>query len=309
METVLITTSSFGADGVRRIEAQGLNVVSNPHGRKLSEAEAGELFSAHRPVGMIAGVEPLSRQVLAGAAELRVISRCGIGMDSVDLEAAREFGIEVTNTPDAPTIPVAELTLGMILTLLRGIHTSDASIRRGGWERPMGSLLHGKTVGLAGCGRIGTRVAQLLQPFGCRVFGCDPLGKANPWYALAGLEEVLAEADILSLHLPYTAETRHFIGTPQLGALKRGAVIVNAARGGLIDEDALYAALASGHLTGAALDCFESEPYTGPLTELPNVVLTGHIGSYAKEARALMEGQAVENLLARLNKLRPPIDS
>jgi D-3-phosphoglycerate dehydrogenase len=300
MATVLITTSSFGDKGIGQITARGLTVVSNPRGRKLTAAEVSELIDVHRPVGMIAGVEPLTRSVLANADGLRVISRCGIGLDSVDLDAAKDFGIVVTNTPDAPTIPVAELALGMILALLRGIHISDAGIRRGAWERPMGSLLHGKTVGIVGCGRIGARLAQLLQPFGCQVLGCDPVATSAPWYELVGLERLLADADIVSLHLPYTEETHHFIGAHQLRAMKRGAVIVNAARGGLVDEAALCEALQSGHLAGAALDCFETEPYLGPLRDLPNVVLTGHIGSYAKEARALMEAQAVENLLREL---------
>ncbi len=175
--TILITTSSFGAgsdDLLTRLREAGQNVILNPHKRKLTEAEVRELVREHRPVGMIAGVEPLTKQVLADAKGLKVISRCGGGTDSVDLAAARQFGITVTATPDAVTIPVAELTLGLILGVLRHIHTADASVRRGGWERPMGTLLFEKTVGIVGLGRIGTYLSRLLSPFGCTLLGFDP---------------------------------------------------------------------------------------------------------------------------------------
>ena len=305
MTEILITTSSFGKQDsslLQILSENRPNYKLNPFARKLTESEVSELIELHQPVGMIAGVEPLTRKVLEKAKNLKVISRVGIGMDSVDLQAAKDFGITVTNTPDAPTIPVAELTLGMILSLLRRIHISDASIRRGAWVRPIGNLLHGKTVGLIGCGRIGSYLAGLLSSFGCIILGYDPFIDKSDNFSLVGLEKILSDADIISLHIPYNRENHHFINAERIQNMKKGALLINAARGGLVDEDVLYKALASEHLGGAALDCFEQEPYTGKLKELDNVLLTAHIGSYAQEGRVMMEKQAVENLFRELKK-------
>jgi len=306
MKNILITTSSFGKEDpapLTVLERAGLTAVLNPFGRKLTESEAIELFEEYNPVGMIAGVEPLTRAVLEKGKGLKSIARCGIGMDSVDLTAAGDLGITVTNTPDAPTIPVAELTLGMILSLLRQTHVSDASIRNGAWVRPMGNLLHGKTVGIIGCGRIGSYLGRLLVPFECTLLGYDPFCKKSTIFQLTSLEDLLSRSDIISLHIPFTDENRHFINASRLGQMKKGALFFNAARGGLVDENALYEALSSGYLGGAALDCFEEEPYMGKLKDLRNTLLTGHIGSYAKEGRAIMEMQAAENLVRELEKI------
>lgn len=302
---ILITTSSFAKRDRSLLQAfakQELQIVLNPYARKLTESEVSELIEQHQPVGIIAGVEPLTRKVLERAKKLKVISRAGVGMDSVDLKAAKNLGIVVTNTPDAPTIPVAELTLGMTLSLLRRIHISDASIRRGEWVRPMGNLLHGKIVGLIGCGRIGSYLAGLLSSFGCIVLGYDPFVNKSDNFSLVSLGQILSDADIVSLHIPYNQENHHFINAERIQSMKKGALLINAARGGLVDEDALHKALSSGHLGGAALDCFEQEPYTGKLKDLDNVLLTAHIGSYAQEGRVMMEKQAVENLLRELKK-------
>ena len=305
MRKILITTSSFGKQDsslLQILSKNGLSYELNPYARKLTESEVSELIEQHQPIGMIAGVEPLTRRVLEKAKKLKVISRAGIGMDSVDLQAAKDLGIVVTNTPDAPTIPVAELTLGMMLSLLRRIYISDASIRRGEWVRPMGNLLHNKIVGLIGCGRIGSYLAGLLSSFGCIVLGYDPLIEKNNNCTLVNLEKILSDADIISLHIPYNQDNHHFINAERIKSMKKGALLVNVARGGLVDEGALYEALCSGHLGGAALDCFEQEPYTGKLKDLDNILLTAHIGSYAQEGRTMMEKQAVENLIQELRK-------
>jgi D-3-phosphoglycerate dehydrogenase / 2-oxoglutarate reductase len=304
METILITTSSFDKANtglVGLLESRGYRVVLNPFGRKLSEDEVLKLVVDHQPVGMIAGVEPLTDKVLALAEKLKVISRCGIGLDSVDLDAAKELNITVTNTPDAPTMAVAELTLGMILSLLRSIHLSDSSIREGNWLRPTGNLLHKKCVGIIGCGRIGSRLAHLLGPFECRVLGCDIVcGEDECNYEPKGLDTIFTEADIITLHIPYSAENHHFINAERINMMKNKCIIVNTARGGLIDEDALYEALKDSRLGGAALDSFEEEPYRGALKTINNVLLTAHIGSYAQEGRIMMESQAVNNLIEAL---------
>ena len=303
MPNILITTSSFAKNEsalIEKIEEKGFDVILNPYGRKLTEDEVDELIDRHQPVGMIAGVEPLTRSVLEKADNLKAISRCGIGIDSVDLEAARVLDIIVTNTPDAPTIPVAELTLGMILSLLRRIHLSDASIRKGGWERPMGNLLYQKTVGIIGCGRVGTYLARFLHPFECRILGYDLVSMDRGFCERVSLDALLHNADIITLHIPYSTENHHFINDERIKIMKHGAFLINAARGGLVDEDALYSALNNSSLGGAALDCFEVEPYNGQLKDLENILVTSHIGSYAKEGRVMMEKQSVENLFAVL---------
>ena len=303
MSTILVTTSTFGKNNPAPLEylkQSGLDPVLNPMGRKLTEEEVLSLIHEHNPVGILAGVEPLTASVLGQAKNLKAIARAGIGMDSVDQDSASRLGISVTNTPDAPAIPVAELTLGMILSLLRSIHLTDASIRSGGWERPMGNLLYGKTVGIIGCGRIGSKLASYLKTLECNVLGCDPACELHDLIIIQDLNNVLSQSDIISLHLPYMSETHHFMNQVRIQNMKPGSYLINAARGGLIDEQALYQALADGHLAGAALDCFEQEPYTGPLKELKKVLLTGHIGSYAKETRVMMETQAAQNLVSQL---------
>ena len=304
-KTILITTATFDAGGsglLEQLRAVSERIITNPFGKKLTEAQITALITEHKPVGIIAGVEPITADVLNAADGLLVISRCGAGTDSVDLSAAQRRGIVVVAAPDAVTIPVAELTVGLILGALRQIHRADASIRNSGWERPMGMLLCGKTVGIVGLGRIGTYLSRILSAFGCRLVGHDPALKSHEVCELTDLEELLARSDIVTLHLPYSEGNRHLINQARIRWMKNGALLVNAARGGLVDEEALYDILVSGRLSGAALDCFEEEPYVGRLATLPNVLLTTHIGSYAREARAMMERQAVENLLAELTK-------
>lgn len=303
MDNILITTSTFGENDpslIESIKEKGLEVILNPYIRKLAKHEVSKLMDRHQPIGMIAGVEPLTKGILKKAKNLKIISRCGIGLDSVDLKAANELGIIVTNTPDAPTIPVAELTLGIILTLMRRIHLSDSSIRNGKWERPMGKLLYKKTVGIIGCGRIGTYLARLLVPFECTVLGCDIVDKSEECYQQVSFGEILREADVITLHIPYSPGNDYFMNSRHINSMKKGAFLINTSRGGIVDEAALYDALKNSRIGGAALDCFEEEPYEGPLKQLNNVLLTAHIGSYAKEGRMDMEKQAVGNLLKAL---------
>lgn len=308
MSRILITTSSFGKEdssAIKLLHDAGYEVILNPYGRKLSEDEVVNLLSEVKPVGMIAGVEPLTGCVLEQAGGLKVISRCGIGMDNVDLNAARSRGIAVLNTPNGPTQAVAELTVGLIFDLLRSISFLDRELRKGNWRKETGSLIQGKKIGIVGLGRIGKRVAELLLALEAKVAGTD-IKPDFKWLQtnqvpLVSLEELLQESEILCLHVSYTADNKHLIGRREIDAMRKGAYLVNLSRGDLIDEHALYSALTGGHLAAAALDVFVHEPYNGPLTKLDNVVLTPHIGSYATEARLKMEMQAVENLLSVLN--------
>ncbi|MBA3819478.1 MAG: phosphoglycerate dehydrogenase [Deltaproteobacteria bacterium] len=293
------STSSFGKESARPLELlreAGFEVRANPHGRTLTADEARTHLEG--VVGLVAGTEKLPGDLLKQLPALRCISRVGVGMDSIDLAAAKEAGIAVVNTPDAHVDAVAELTLAGLLAVLRKVPTSDASIRGGKFEKPMGRLLGGKTVGMVGFGRVARRFAQLLSGFGVTIVAHDPqVTTPSPGVELTDLDGVIARSDVLSLHLPYSAAVKHLIGGAQLARLKRDAIVVNASRGGLIDEAALLAHLTENPKAGAYLDCFEKEPYDGPLAKLPNVVATAHIGSYAREARVRMETEAVQNLL------------
>lgn len=301
---VLISTSSFDVESneaLSKIVAAGLAIKSNPYGRRLSELEAIELLAEPGLIGMIAGVEPLSRMALSSASQLQVISRCGIGIDNIDLDAANEFDILLRNTPNAPSIAVAELVIGLMLDLLRKISMTDRAMRGHAWKQQMGNLLAKKTVGIIGYGGIGRRVALLLSAFGAKVLAYDVRDiSGEQGVIVCDLEQAITQSDIVSLHVPYTLENHHLINDIVLNKMKPGAMLINVARGGLVDEKALLKALKTGRISGAALDCFETEPYNGPLVELDQVVLTAHMGSYAKEARQMMEIEAAENLLQGL---------
>ncbi len=303
MKKILVTTSSYGEEDrtpLKLIEEAGYQVVLNPYRRRLGEQEALRLLLEHRPVGLVAGLEPLSAGVLGEVNFLKAISRCGVGMDNVDLEAAGKANIKVANTPSAPARAVAELGLALVLALYRNVVTSTNDIKAGRWERPMGGLLYGKTAGIVGCGRIGSIVAELLAAFRVRLLGFDPALERHPLIEMVPLEALLEQADIVTLHLPQAKGSAPVAGRAFLEKMKRGAVLINTARGGLVDERALFELLQAGHLGGAGLDVFAEEPYRGDFTTLPGVVLTPHVGSYAREARIEMEREAAENLLALL---------
>jgi len=301
---VLITTSSFGLGNfaqAKSLHDAGISIEMNPHGRRLSEDEVAELVATD-VIAILAGLEPLTDRVLSNAKSLRVIARCGTGLDSVDLQAASQLGIDVFNTPDAPTQAVAELTIAHMLNSLRHISTTDSNMRSGKWTPTMGSLLATKTVGLIGVGRIGSAVAKLAQAFGARVIGFDPVVNSHNSVELLSLDEVLNQSDIVSLHVPINDQTHHIVNASAISRMKPGSIVVNVSRGGLIDESALHDALKSQHLSGAALDCFEDEPYSGPLLQIPGVHVTAHMGSYARETRDLMEVEASTNLVNGLRK-------
>ncbi|MEN8230599.1 MAG: phosphoglycerate dehydrogenase [Bacteroidota bacterium] len=294
---VLCTTSSFNASF-----PEGYEVIKNPNKRKLSEEEILNLITDTNPDAIAAGVEPLTRSVLKRGTNLKVISRCGSGLDSLDLTAAKDLGIQVFNTPDAPVIPVAELTISFILSALRNINSLDRKVRDHKWEKYQGALLHEKTVGIIGCGRIGTYVARILQAFGCEVLGYDISVTRHEICRMTDMETLFKQSDIISLHLPLDQTNYHMIGQEAFDRLKRGVIIINAARGGLIDEEILLKELESGKVKFAALDVFEEEPYGGALLSCKeNTILTPHIASSAKEARKKMEEETVKNLVKGLD--------
>ena len=307
---IQVMTHPFGTCGARPrevLEGAGCIVRYNPHGRRLKASEVPELI--REASGIIAGTELYTPEAIAAASNLRVIARVGAGLDSVDLPACRRRGILVTYTPQAPADAVAELTVAQVLNLLRRVHESDRSVREGTWNRYMGRLLREVKIGILGVGRIGKRVARLLQPFGAKLFGCD-IAPDLEFAARVGLtwlalDELFATCDVVSVHLPLTDRTRGIVGKAQLDAMPGGACLINTARGKIVDEDALTAALAAGRLAGAALDVYASEPYDGPLRQFDNVVLTAHIGASARNSRLLMELGAAEDCVRVLRGEKP----
>lgn len=302
MQKIVISTSSFGEYDLlplQKCRDAGYTVICNPYGRKVAADELVEL--AHDAIGLIAGTECLSEEILKQLPKLKVISRCGAGLDNVDVDSAKRLGIKVFNTPDEPTVAVAELTIGLILTLLRKIALMDKEIRNNIWKKRMGNLLFGKQVGIIGFGRIGQKVAELLSAFGVELAYYDIEPKPHNVNCIEKkLEDILSWADIITLHCSQPTDYKVLIGKGELRKMKKGAWLVNTSRSGLVDEDSLYSLLKEGYLSGAALDVFGQEPYIGRLKELDNVILTPHIGSYAKEARIQMEIKAVNNLLMDL---------
>ncbi|HBG47494.1 MAG TPA: hydroxyacid dehydrogenase [Deltaproteobacteria bacterium] len=300
MKKVLISTTSFGKHDYTPVDLltqSGFEPVMNPYGRTLRRDEVIDLASGAS--GIIAGTEPLDRTVLEKLPGLRIISRCGAGLDNVDMAAARRFGVEVYSTPYGPTLAVAELTVALALNLMRRVTEMDREIRAGMWQKMMGSLLSGKRLGILGFGRIGRKVAELMLPFGVDIFYCDPCrAKDEPGCRAAGLRELLSWAEIVTVHAAPPGTAKRVIGKAELALMRQGSCLINTSRGGVVDEAALYEALIEKRISGAALDVFEEEPYSGRLRELKNVILTPHIGSYAKEARVGMELAAVNNLLA-----------
>ena len=301
-DKVLIGPSSFAAldpSPMKELLESGFQVVKNPFGRKLTKSELIELLPG--VVGLIAGLEHLDKQVLSKS-ELKVISRCGAGMSNVDLEAAEELGIKVFSTPDGPTSAVAELTLGALLSLLRMVPQMDRDLHAGRWNKKIGTQLYGKTVVIIGYGRIGCRLSKLMEPFNTRILVVDPaILDLKEEFEVLTLQQALPQADIVTLH---ASGEKKIIGEEEFGLMKPGTFLLNAARGDLIDENALIRSLENGRIRGAWIDTFSQEPYSGPLTKYEQVILTPHIGSYSIECRRSMEMESVHNLVGAFKRFQ-----
>ncbi len=302
MTIVAVTPRGFRQTPGRHQEllaASGLDVRYATQDRPLTADELSLLLEGC--AGVILGVDEAPGRTLRAAVDLTTIVRFGIGTDNVDLEAARELGIRVSRTVGATTTSVAELTLGLMLAAARSIPALDRGVRSGSWSRPNGVELSGRTLGLIGTGRIGREVAARAGAFGMTVIGHDPL--ADPeGIPLVGLDELVARSDVISIHAPHTEDTHHLVDAALLAAMRPGSLLVNSARGGIVDEVALAEALQGGPLAAAALDSFEHEPLPedSPLRGLTNVVLTPHCGAATVEAIVRAGVLAVEELMRGL---------
>jgi D-3-phosphoglycerate dehydrogenase len=297
---VLVTPTSFGrGDAALKpdLEHAVARVVYSPHARPLA---AHELIPLVADVdGWIAGLDRIDAAVIAAAPRLKVIARYGVGVDRVDVAAATRCGVVVTNTPGANAAAVAEHAVMLMLALCRNLCCSDRAVRHGEWPRVGGVGLRGKTVGLVGFGSVGREAARRLQAFGCRILAYDPFVSAETLSGQgvepAALGELAVAADLVSVHAAYTPGSPAVIDESFLAAMKPGALLVNTARGELVDEDALQRALAGGRLRGAGLDCFRDEPPPPdhPLLRLPQVVVTPHAAAHTDEAAAAMGRMAL----------------
>jgi D-3-phosphoglycerate dehydrogenase len=306
--TLLVTPTSYGKnDSSLRTELERLvgKVIYNPTGKPLTSAEVAALLPGVD--GYIAGLDGIDETALAAADRLKVIARYGVGVDCVDLNAASRRGIIVTNTPGANSVSVAELAIAMILTLIRQIPEAAAATRRGQFPRLSGVSLEGKTVGILGLGSIGKQLARRLSGFDCRLLAYDPFPDSEfaavHNVSILSLDEILPQADFISLHLPLLPETRRLVDQTFLAKMKKGSYLINTARGEVIDETALYEALQSGHLRGAALDAFCAEPPdpSNPLLSLPQLIGTPHLGAQTDGATNNMGRMAMQDCLAVLH--------
>ncbi len=311
-----ISTVPFGESdpGIfKLLNDAGIEYEVNPYGRKITSSE----LATHLAGCMyhIAGTEQITPAVLDASSELKLIARVGVGLDNVPFEETKKRGISVAYTPDAPTRAVAELVIGLMLDGLRCFSKVDREMRNGRWNKHMGGLLEGRTIGICGVGRIGKSVVTLLSGFNVSVLGYDlqtdeRFAISRPYFRYCSKQELLSKSDVISLNISYSDQSIKFIGESELRQMKPGAILINTSRGSFVDEMALSRALQEQRIAGAALDVFEEEPYTGPLLASDRVILTAHIGAATHESRARMEREAVEEVV-RFHKgegLLHPVD-
>jgi phosphoglycerate dehydrogenase-like enzyme len=303
MKKILVTPRSLTKDGdpaLDLITGEGFELVFSTPGKMPQTDELMRLLPGC--AGWLAGVEPIPTDVLETAVDLKVISRNGTGINNIDLQAARRLGIEIRRAEGANARGVAELTLGMLLALVRSIPFSDARLKHESWERRKGLELQGRTLGLIGCGKIGQLVSQLGLAFGMDVLAYDAFPDQRfapaPNFRFTTLEEVLANSDFISLHCPEQPDGLAILDRESLRRLKSGVFLVNTARASLINDTAILEALQEGRVAGLALDVFDREPPAAtPLLSDARVIATPHIGGYTAESVSRATLAAVENLL------------
>lgn len=302
---VLITSRSFG-----KISDEPLNILKEAgyevtlKGKDFDQAEFEAMIPDYD--ALIIGAHEFPEAVMDRCSRLKIICKHGAGLDNIHLDKARELGIAVCNVPGTNSNAVADLTFGLMLAVARNIVSTNRWVHEGKWQTAIGVDVCGKTLGLMGFGAIAKNVARRARGFGMQVLAYDPYVKELPqefqeYVTLCGQEEVLTGCDFLSLHLPLNDETQGMIADRELTRMRQGAYIINCARGGIVSERALYEALVTGHIAGAAMDVSEVEPMAAdnPLLTLDNVIVTPHIGMYSKEAIGAVSLICAQNVAAR----------
>jgi D-3-phosphoglycerate dehydrogenase len=288
--TVLSCSPTFGyyaSEPLEYLRSRGCKVTLVPEGKKMSETEL--IDEVKRYDALIVGTEKITKQIIESSGKLKVIAKHGAGVDNIDVEASTRRGIVVVNAPAANSDAVADLTMGLFISLARNICYADRSVRAGGWARIVGDQMSGKVLGIIGLGEIGKRVAKRGVGFNMKLVGYDVYNDelfAKQWgMSYVSLNELLSQSDFVSIHVPLTNETRGMIGKRELCLMKKSSYLVHISRGGVVEESDLYDALKEGRPRAAALDAFSHEPPKGnPLLTLENVIVTPHMGGYTIEA-------------------------
>ena len=291
-------------EAIERMRAAGLQVDVRDD---ITPEELPEVLPAYEAM-VVRSRTKVRRPLIDVCPNLKVIVRGGVGLDTIDAEYARSRGITVMNTPLASSASVAELTIGYMFALARSVCQATASMKSEKWEKKLfeGDEIGGKTLGLIGAGHIGTEVGRRAAALGMTVLAYDPYVRAAEGIRMLPLDELLAKSDYISLHLPKTKESAGMLGPEQFGKMKPGVRIINCARGGIIDEEALFAALGSGRVAGAALDVFAEEPPTNwRLMLLPNVIGSPHIGAATREAQGRVGAEVADKLIEFAGNMQP----
>jgi D-3-phosphoglycerate dehydrogenase len=315
MRKALVVSRSFGRvvkTGDRILNEEGFEIRRVDRiQRPILETKMIDIVSKEQPDAIICGAEPITRKVLAASKKLRMIMKHGVGVDNIDMDAATSLGIVVANAPGTNSKSVADMTIAVLLALLRGLCEASYATKGGGWNRYIGHELSELTVGVVGTGRIGQGVVRRLKGFECTILAYDIVQDAgllsNKTVHYVPLDQLLAQSDIVTLHAPLNEQTKNMIGARQLAMMKETAYLLNAARGELVDEHALYDCLKAGQIAGAALDVFATEPpQTSPLLQLDNVLATPHIAAYTYEAMDRMDRACAESILDTFRGKRCP---
>jgi len=308
---ILVTSRSFGQvseEPIKLLEQNNCSIDFKKESGLYGEEDFLKVIGEYDAV--IVGADHMTAKVIEAGKKLKIICKHGAGVDNIDCEKAKEMGIPVTNVPATNSDAVADFAFGLILNIARKISANAFEVKRGKWNKDIGVDVCKKTLGIIGCGAIGRRVAKRGQGFDMRVLGYDPYVKESANLSnisLVDLDTLIKESDFISIHVPLTPDTRNLIGSKEMQQMKKGAFIINTARGGIVDENALYQFLTNGHLGGAALDVTEQEPIQSdsPLLKLDNVIITSHIASYSKESLNAVSMACARNIIKIINNETP----
>jgi len=309
MPIKILISDPIDAEGIKKLEEKGFEVDVKS---SISKEDLSKAIAEYDGL-VVRSRTNVTKEIIEQGKRLKVIARAGAGLDNIDMEAAKKCGVTVLNTPEAPADSVAELTVGLILALVRSITVADRSMKEGKWLKKelKGSLLRGKTLGLVGLGNIGVRVAKIAKEMGMKIVFAKRTPPNRELIEALGaefvpLEELLKRSDIVSVHVPLNQQSYKMIGAKELSLMKKGAFLINTSRGAVIDEIALLDALTSGRLGGAALDVYESEPPKDlRLIHLQNVVCTPHIGAQTEEAQKTASILVAEKIIQFFEKSPP----
>lgn len=296
---ILIATSSFAINDegpINKLKKCGYELIINPYKRKLSQKELNNFIKDKSLFGVIAGLETYDENILKNSS-IKIISRLGSGISNIDLKVAKKLKIKVLSTPDAPTEAVAELTVGMMITLLRNIVNSNNDLKKEKWNRSFGGLLKNKKILIIGYGKIGKKVHHYLKNFNTEIFIYDPFKNLKSKSISKNLNSLLSKVDIITCH---ASGNKEILGEQQFKKIKKGAILLNSSRGSIVSENQIINAIQNETLSFAWIDVFNSEPYRGKMTKFKNIILTPHISSYTVETRIKMENDAVANLINNL---------